>query len=269
MARRSRLPRHRRARDRRRIRCRAVLHPARALRAGRPPRRSCLRRSQRRRPAGPRGERGQRHRHPPRRRGGWLRARDARASGASTWGHRPGGPRRQRSQDVVTANRDGTVTVLLGAGDGSFVTKGTYSSGTSASYDVVVGDLSGDSVPDVATAGGDDGVSVLRGDGTGGLLAPLRLPVGARTAGSSSPRTSTSTAAWTSRQAGTSGRTTLASRCAARGRRRWLLGTGLLQYRQRRLVSPRSGGVQAEPRRDPRPGRRLRVRGRERLLVSG
>ena len=84
------------------------------------------------------------------------------------------------TQDVVTANRDGTVTVLLGAGDGSFVVKGTYPSGASASFDVVVGDLSGDSVPDVATAGGDDGVSVLRGDGTGGLLDPLRLPVGAR-----------------------------------------------------------------------------------------
>ena len=83
------------------------------------------------------------------------------------------------TQDVVTANRDGTVTVLLGAGDGSFVIKGTYPSGASASYDVVVGDLSGDSVPDVATATGDDGVSVLRGDGTGGLLDPLRLPVGA------------------------------------------------------------------------------------------
>lgn len=84
------------------------------------------------------------------------------------------------AQDVVTANRDGTVTVLLGAGDGSFVIKGTYASGSSASFDVVVGDLSGDSVPDVATAGGDDGVNVLRGDGTGGLVDPMRLPVGAR-----------------------------------------------------------------------------------------
>ena len=84
------------------------------------------------------------------------------------------------TQDVVTANRDGTVTVLLGAGDGSFVIKGTYPSGASASFDAVAGDLSGDSVPDVATAGGDDGVSILRGDGTGGLLDPLRLPVGAR-----------------------------------------------------------------------------------------
>jgi hypothetical protein len=84
------------------------------------------------------------------------------------------------TEDVVTANRDGTVTVLLGTGDGSFVIKGTYPSGASASFDVVAGDLSGDSVPDVATAGGDDGVSILRGDGTGGLLDPLRLPVGAR-----------------------------------------------------------------------------------------
>lgn len=82
------------------------------------------------------------------------------------------------TQDVVTANRDGTVTVLLGAGDGSFVIKGTYPSGASASYAIVVGDLTGDAVPDVATATGDDGVSILGGDGTGGLLAPLRLPLG-------------------------------------------------------------------------------------------
>lgn len=81
--------------------------------------------------------------------------------------------------DAVTADRDGTVTVLLGAGDGSFVIKGTYPGGASACFDVVVGDLSGDAIPDVATAVGDDGVSILGGDGTGGLLAPLRLPVGA------------------------------------------------------------------------------------------
>ena len=99
--------------------------------------------------------------------------------------HRPGAVAladldRDGNLDVVTAGTDGSVTVLLGAGDGSFVLKGTYPSGASASFDVVAGDLSGDSVPDVATAGGDDGVSILSGDGTGGLLDPLRLPVGAR-----------------------------------------------------------------------------------------
>jgi hypothetical protein len=84
------------------------------------------------------------------------------------------------TQDVVTANLDGTVSVLLGDGDGSLVAKGTYTSGASATYDVVVGDLNSDAVPDVATAGDDDGVRILWGDGTGGLLdAPLRLPVGA------------------------------------------------------------------------------------------
>jgi hypothetical protein len=78
--------------------------------------------------------------------------------------------------DVVTANRDGTVTVLLGAGDGSFVIKGTYPSGASACFEVVAGDLTGDGAPDVATATGD-GAALLAGDGSGGLLAPLRLPV--------------------------------------------------------------------------------------------
>jgi len=80
------------------------------------------------------------------------------------------------TQDVVTANRDGTVTVLLGGGDGSFVVKGTYPSGSSACFDVVAGDLTGDGDPDVATATGDGG-AILRGDGAGGLLAPLALPI--------------------------------------------------------------------------------------------
>jgi hypothetical protein len=80
------------------------------------------------------------------------------------------------TQDIVTANRDGTVTVLLGAGDGSFVVKGTYPSGASACFEIVAGDLTGDGVPDVATAT-YDGAAILRGDGAGGLLAPLPLPV--------------------------------------------------------------------------------------------
>jgi hypothetical protein len=42
---------------------------------------------------------------------------------------------------------------------------------------VVVGDLTADGVPDVATADGD-GLSILAGDGAGGLYAPLHLSVG-------------------------------------------------------------------------------------------
>ena len=77
---------------------------------------------------------------------------------------------------MVTANGDGTVSVLLGDGNGSFVAKGAFPTGASPS-DVVVADLTGDGVPDVATADGD-GLSILAGDGEGGLLSPLHLPVG-------------------------------------------------------------------------------------------
>jgi hypothetical protein len=95
--------------------------------------------------------------------------------------HRPGAIAladvdRNGTQDVVTANPDGTVSVLLGDGTGAFVPKGTYPSGASPS-DLVVGDLTGDGVPDVATADGD-GLSILAGDGAGGLLSPVRLSVG-------------------------------------------------------------------------------------------
>ncbi len=68
--------------------------------------------------------------------------------------------------------------MLLGDGDGSFVAMGTFPTGRSPS-DVVVGDLTGDGVDDVATAdSGGDGLSILRGAGAGALLPPLDLPVG-------------------------------------------------------------------------------------------
>ena len=172
------------------------------------------------------------------------------------------------TQDVVTANRDGTVTVLLGAGDGSFVIKGTYPSGASASFDVVAGDLSGDSVPDVATAGGDDGVSILRGDGAGGLVDPLRLPVGAR--------------CWrlVAADLDLDGSLDLAA-----SRYEWdeysgfavLLADGAGGFSPPAFVntgdddsSPHGlAACSAELRRDTRPGRPLWLRGRKRLLVPG
>ena len=96
-------------------------------------------------------------------------------------GHRPGAIAvadldRDGTLDVVTANGGGTVGVLLGDGHGSFAVKGVFPTGASPS-DVVVADLTGDAAPDVATADGD-GLSILAGDGTGGLLAPLHLSVG-------------------------------------------------------------------------------------------
>jgi hypothetical protein len=79
--------------------------------------------------------------------------------------------------DVVTAaygDADGSVSVLLGRGDGSLVLTGTYPT-ADRGLDVAVGDLSGDDVSDVVT-GGDLGPALLAGDGAGGLLPPLRLP---------------------------------------------------------------------------------------------
>ncbi len=95
--------------------------------------------------------------------------------------HRPGAIvltdfDRDGTVDVVTASGDGTVSVLLGDGSGAFVLKGTFPTGATPS-DVAVGDLTGDGVPDVATADGD-GLSILAGDGAGGLLSPLHLAVG-------------------------------------------------------------------------------------------
>ena len=75
------------------------------------------------------------------------------------------------NQDVVTANiNDGTVSVLLGNGDGAlhhwynFTTDG-------APRAVAVGDFTGDGIPDLVTAGGS--VDVLPGLGDGRFAAPI------------------------------------------------------------------------------------------------
>jgi hypothetical protein len=80
--------------------------------------------------------------------------------------------------DIVTAGEDDTVTVLLGDGTGSFVEKGAFPTGAMP-WDVATGDVTGDGLADVVTADlGGGGVSILGGDGAGGLLAPLDLPTG-------------------------------------------------------------------------------------------
>jgi hypothetical protein len=63
---------------------------------------------------------------------------------------------------------NGTVSVLLGNGDGTFGAAAAYGAG-SLPNSVVVGDFNGDGIPDLAAANyGSDNVSVLlgRGDGT-------------------------------------------------------------------------------------------------------
>jgi Bacterial Ig-like domain (group 3)/FG-GAP-like repeat/Abnormal spindle-like microcephaly-assoc'd, ASPM-SPD-2-Hydin len=73
--------------------------------------------------------------------------------------------------DMAVANHaDGTVTILLGNGNGTFTTASTATASTGANW-VATGDFNGDGKPDLAVANlgssGANGVSILLGDGTG------------------------------------------------------------------------------------------------------
>ena len=68
--------------------------------------------------------------------------------------------------DLATAN--GTVSVLLNRGDGSFQAKRDYK--TAGANSVAIGDLNGDGKPDLATAGANS-VSVLLNNGDGSFAA--------------------------------------------------------------------------------------------------
>ncbi|MDP2709786.1 MAG: FG-GAP-like repeat-containing protein [Solirubrobacteraceae bacterium] len=74
--------------------------------------------------------------------------------------------------DVVTSNgAHNSVSVLLGDGTGDLGTATTFSlAGGQFPNDIAIGDLDGDGNPDVVTSNGNsDNVSVLLGDGLGGL----------------------------------------------------------------------------------------------------
>lgn len=82
--------------------------------------------------------------------------------------------------DIVTANNDaGSVSVLLGDGDGGFAAALNSPAG-SFPIALAVADVDDDGHPDVVTAnaGGLD-VSVLHGDGSGHFAAPTNLSIGA------------------------------------------------------------------------------------------
>ena len=81
--------------------------------------------------------------------------------------------------DLVTANTtDGTVSVLLnnGGGSGTFASAQTYAVGR-LPYQVAIGDLNGDGIPDLAVTNyGDNTVSILYGQSGGGFTGGQTLP---------------------------------------------------------------------------------------------
>jgi hypothetical protein len=92
--------------------------------------------------------------------------------------------------DIITANdgvsigsgdRTNTVSVLLGNGDGTFQHKRDYFAGPGGPLDLVVADLNGDGIPDIATVNEFAGtVNVLLGNGDGSFQPPVSYRVGAR-----------------------------------------------------------------------------------------
>ena len=82
--------------------------------------------------------------------------------------------------DLAVANYgNGTVSVLLGNGDGTFQTEVSYNVGKSP-YSVAVGDFNGDGKADLAVANSGDGTtSVLLGNGDGTFQTAVNYTVGA------------------------------------------------------------------------------------------
>jgi len=78
---------------------------------------------------------------------------------------------------VANANSD-DVSVLLGAGDGSFATQARFGAGISP-RSIAIGDLDGDGIPDLAVANGaSNDVSVLLGAGDGTFTAQTLFGAG-------------------------------------------------------------------------------------------
>jgi hypothetical protein len=80
--------------------------------------------------------------------------------------------------DVVTANANGTLSVLLGNGDGTLQNPITLTVGGTPDG-VAVGDFLGNGLDDIVAANGDGTVSVLLSNGNGTFAAPQTFTVGA------------------------------------------------------------------------------------------
>ncbi len=80
------------------------------------------------------------------------------------------------SMDIVTENDlDGTVSVLLGKGDGTFQPAVTYAAGSNLRA-LAVGDFNGDGNADIAVVGVGTGVAILLGKGDGTFEHAAFLP---------------------------------------------------------------------------------------------
>ena len=79
---------------------------------------------------------------------------------------------------IGASGSNGTISVLLNKGVGTFAAQVTYAVGE-APYSVAVGDLNGDGKPDLAVANSvDNTVGVLLNDGKGTFAAQVAYPVG-------------------------------------------------------------------------------------------
>ena len=76
--------------------------------------------------------------------------------------------------DLVEADYENSVSVLLGNGNGTFQAQNTFSAGNGGDESVALGDLTGDGNLDIVAANRHtDDVAVLLGNGDGTFQAPL------------------------------------------------------------------------------------------------
>jgi Ca2+-binding RTX toxin-like protein len=83
------------------------------------------------------------------------------------------------NQDILTANYNGTLNLLLGNGDGTFAPAETFSDGLGSVYgghvSMAAGDFNGDGNLDIAVAQETGTVSILLGNGDGTFQSPTTL----------------------------------------------------------------------------------------------
>ena len=81
--------------------------------------------------------------------------------------------------DIVTANFGGTMSVLMGNGDGTFGAATVYAAGSEPNG-IAVGDFNGDGLMDIAVANrGSNDVGLYLNTGGGNFAAAVDLPTGA------------------------------------------------------------------------------------------